>query len=53
MESEKKVTGASHGRVIRINPSEIGAWEYCRIKWYFENSSKNADRTEKEGGTEK
>lgn len=50
IEKEKK---ASSGRAIRVYPSEIGSWEYCCLKWYFEYKVKNSARREKEGGAVK
>jgi len=50
MEKEKKM---SSGSAVRIYPSEIGSWEYCRIKWYFEKIAKKASLPEKESGVKK
>ena len=47
MSKEKKI---SSGRAIRVYPSEIGSWEYCCLKWYFELKARNAGHKEKAGG---
>jgi hypothetical protein len=37
---------------VRVFPSEIGSWEYCCVKWYFEKTRKNDNRpgNRKRGG---
>ena len=48
MDSGEK-TGRRPGDTVRVYPSEIGSWEYCRIKWYFETLKKSGVPGDEEG----
>ncbi|OQA90311.1 MAG: hypothetical protein BWY26_01447 [Elusimicrobia bacterium ADurb.Bin231] len=52
---EKNNENVSEEKIIKIRPSEIGTWEYCHLKWYFQQMANNKKRinTDTESGSEK
>ncbi len=52
MDSDRKIA-RRQGDAVKVYPSEIGSWEYCRIKWYFELLKKSGASEDGEGGGQK